>query len=112
MKRRFTILISIVLGGWLICYLFILKPSENQVKKLKREIKGLSANIESLYGQSYNLQEEFIEQKEISKDKISDKLREIEVKVNISPIDYPNTSILDFKSDLHNKVSLSSRSSC
>lgn len=104
MEKRFIILLSIVLGGWLICYLFILKPSENQVKKLQKEIKGLSANIESLYSQSYNLQEEFIEQKEISKNKIADLLKEFEVKVNIASIDYTNTSILDFRSELSNKL--------
>lgn len=104
MEKRFIILLSIVLGGWLICYLFILKPSENQVKKLQKEIKGLSVNIESLYSQSYNLQEEFIEQKEISKNKIADLLKEFEVKVNIASIDYTNTSILDFRSELSNKL--------
>lgn len=103
MKKRFIILLSIVLGGWLICYLFILKPSENQVKKLQKEIKGLSSNIKSLYEQSYNLQEEFIEQKEVIRNNISNMIGEFEVKVNISSINYNNTSILDFKSDLNNK---------
>ena len=103
MKQRFIILLSIVLGGWLICYLFILKPSENQVKKLQKEIKGLSSNIKSLYEQSYDLQEEFIDQKEVYKNKIFDILREFEIKVNVSSINYTNTNILDFKSALNNK---------
>ena len=97
-NKRFTILISILLGLWCIAWLFILSPYDQETSRLQRRIQSLTQNIRSLYQEKIPPQQKMTVEIRQQNGRLARALSRLIQKIGIDDKGNLTTGVLEFRS--------------